>query len=169
MATKTLWSKIYAVIRRPIRISSRASYMFVDALHVKLLLWYFAWADQREKLCFVFHIAQLRCEECYMKIHTALEVNIAQLEEVTQLTVNRILESALALAMATRMTCCSARRTTEPTSECRERGRSDFVTGPSEECQHLSLKSPKIKEGAAAACRVQASNCFAVPADGAIS
>ena len=44
-----------------------------------------------------------------MKTHIAQEVNIAQLEEVTQLTVNTIVESAL--AMVTTMTCCSARRT----------------------------------------------------------
>ena len=36
-------------------------------------------------------------------------------EEVTQLTVNRILESAL--VMATTMTCCSARRTNRPQRE----------------------------------------------------
>ena len=66
-------------------------------------------------MCFVFHIAQLRCEECYMKTHIAQEVNIAYLEEVTQLTVNRIFESAL--AMATRMTCCSARGTNQPQRE----------------------------------------------------
>ena len=59
-------------------------------------------------MCFIFYIAQLRCEECYMKTHIAQEVNIAQLQEVTPLTVNRILESAL--ATATTMTCCLARR-----------------------------------------------------------
>ena len=66
-------------------------------------------------MCYIFNIAQLRCEECYMKTHIVQEVNIAQLEEVTQLTVNRILESAL--AMATTMTCCSARRTNRPQRE----------------------------------------------------
>ena len=52
-------------------------------------------------MCFIFHIAQLRCEECYMKTHIAQEVNIAQLEEVTRLTVNRILESALDTVQST--------------------------------------------------------------------
>ena len=50
-----------------------------------------------------------------MKTHMAQEVNIAQLEEVTQLTVNRILESVL--AMATTMSCCLARRTNQPQRE----------------------------------------------------
>ena len=68
-------------------------------------------------MCIITHIAQLRCEECDMKTHIAQEVNIAQLEEVTQLNVNRILESALAIA--TTMTCCLARRTNRPQ---RERG-----------------------------------------------
>ena len=67
-------------------------------------------------MCFIFHIAQLRCEECYMKTHIAQEVNIAQLEEVTQLIVNRILETVL----ATRMTCCSARGTNRPQREREE-------------------------------------------------
>ena len=53
-----------------------------------------------------------------MKTHIAQEVNKAQLEEVTQLTVNRILESAL--ATATTMTCCSARRTNRPQRESEE-------------------------------------------------
>ena len=52
-----------------------------------------------------------------MKTHRAQEINKAQLEEVTQLTVNRILGSALALVVATTMTCCSARRTNQPQSE----------------------------------------------------
>ena len=71
-------------------------------------------------MCFIFHKAQLRCEECFMKTHIAQEVNKAQLKEVTQLTVNRILESALALAMAATMTCCSARRTNRPQREREE-------------------------------------------------
>ena len=33
--------------------------------YINSSLYYFAWADQREKVC--LHIAQLRCEECYMK------------------------------------------------------------------------------------------------------
>ena len=53
-----------------------------------------------------------------MKTHIAQEVNIAQLEEVTQLTVNRILESSL--ATATRMTCCLARGTNRPQREREE-------------------------------------------------
>ena len=36
-----------------------------------------------------------------MKTHIAQEVNIAQLEKVTQLTVNRILESALDTVQST--------------------------------------------------------------------
>ena len=44
-----------------------------------------------------------------MKTHIAQEVNKAQLEEVTQLTVNRILETAI--SDSDTMTCCSARRT----------------------------------------------------------
>ena len=58
-----------------------------------------------------------------MKTHIAQEVNKAQLEEVTQLTVNRIIESAL--ATVTTMTCCTARRTNRPQ---RERARIDLVT-----------------------------------------
>ena len=53
-----------------------------------------------------------------MKTHIAQEVNKAQLEEVTQLTVNRILESAL--AMVETMTCCSARGTNKPQREREE-------------------------------------------------
>ena len=78
----------------------------------------FCVGGSKRKSVLYFHIAQLRREECYMKTHTAQEVNIAQLEEVTQLTVNRILESAL--AMATTMTCCSARRTNRPQRESEE-------------------------------------------------
>ena len=63
----------------------------------------------KEKKCALFfHKAQLRCEGFNIKTHIAQEVNIAQLEEVTQVTVNRILESAL--VMTTSMTC-SARGT----------------------------------------------------------
>ena len=44
-------------------------------------------------MCFIFiHIVQLRCEECYMKTDISQEVNIAQLEEVTQLTVTESLK-----------------------------------------------------------------------------
>ena len=104
----------------------------------------------KRKVCFLFRIAQLRCEECYMNI--AQEVNIAQLKEVTQLTVTRILESAL--AMPTTMTCCSARRMNQPQEE---RGRSDFVAA---KCQRLGLKLPKKKAPLA-----ESSNRFAVPVD----
>ena len=27
----------------------------------------FTWADQRAKMCFIFHKAQLRCQECFIK------------------------------------------------------------------------------------------------------
>ena len=87
-----------------------------------------------------------------MKTHIAQEVNIAQLEEVTQLTVNKILE-----AMATMMTCCSARRTNRPQ---RERVRSNFVAGPPSKRQRLSLKLHKKK-----VLLAESSNRFAVPVD----
>ena len=38
----------------------------------------FCIGGSRGKVCFVFHIAHLRCEECYMKTHIAQEINIAQ-------------------------------------------------------------------------------------------
>ena len=34
-------------------------------------LWYFAWEDQRRRQCYIFHIALLRCQQCYMKNHIA--------------------------------------------------------------------------------------------------
>ena len=88
-----------------------------------------------------------------MKTHIAQELNKAQLEEVTQLTVNRILESAL--VPATTMTCCPARRT-----DLRERARSDLIAGPSSKRQRLSLKLPKKK-----ALLAESSNRFAAPVD----
>ena len=106
-------------------------------------------------MCFIFHKAQLRCEECFMKTHIAQEVNKAQLEEVTQLTVNRILESAL--ATATTMTCCSARRMNRSR---RERARSDLITGASSKHQRLSLKLPKKK-----VLLAESSNRFAASVD----
>ena len=27
----------------------------------------FTWADQRAKVCFIFHKVQLRCQECFIK------------------------------------------------------------------------------------------------------
>ena len=32
----------------------------------------FAWADQRAKVCFIFHKAQLRCQECFIEQETVL-------------------------------------------------------------------------------------------------
>ena len=89
-----------------------------------------------------------------MKTHIAQEVIKAQLEEVTQLTVNRILESAL--ATATTMTCLS-KRTNRPQ---RERARSDLIAGPSSKRQRLSLKLPKKK-----VLLAESSNRFAAPVD----
>lgn len=51
------------------------------------------------------------------------------------------LEWAIRLAMATTMTCCSARRTSRP----QRRESSDFVAEPSAKRQHLSLKLSKKK------------------------
>ena len=66
------------------------------------------------------------------------------------------LEWAIRLAMATTMTCCSARRTSRP-----QRGESsDFVAEPSAKRQHLSIKLSKKKAPLA-----EPSNRFAVSVD----
>ena len=66
------------------------------------------------------------------------------------------LEWAIRLAMATTMTCCSARRTSRP----QRRESSDFVAEPSAKRQHLSLKLSKKKAPLA-----EPSNRFAVSVD----
>ena len=76
----------------------------------------FCVGGSKRKSVLYFHIAQLKCEECYMKTHsTGSEYSAVGR---SQFTVNRILESAL--AMATTMTCCSARRTNRPQRENEE-------------------------------------------------
>ena len=98
----------------------------------------------------------LRCEECYIKTHIAQDVNIAQLEEVTQLIVNRIIETSFSDGDKDDLLLG---KENQPIIE---RGRSDFVTEPSANASALA-SSHRKKESAA--CRVQASNLFIVPAD----
>ena len=33
----------------------------------KIILKNFVWADQRAKVCFIFHKAQLKCQECFIE------------------------------------------------------------------------------------------------------
>ena len=80
-----------------------------------------------------------------MKTHIAQEVNKAQFEEVTQLTVNRILERS---AMATMMTCCSAGRTNQPQREGEATLSLDLL-------QKMPAPLPQVTQEESATCRVQ--------------